>query len=510
MIFELDTKSQLIKNDDYWKMCIGSCHAYTALREDYRQMLEQCKKEIGFNYIRFHGIFSDSMCVLKQSLTGEYILSFTNVDKIFDYLLSINMKPFIELGFMPSCLRSNNETIFHYKANVSPPKDEKIWIWLIESFVEHLINRYGLNEIRSWYFEVWNEPNLGKESGIKGGRFWSGSIDDYFRLYTITANAIKKIDTKIRVGGPATSNNALIPEMIEYCKKSNTPIDFITTHHYPTDVVLGYGVEDSQNFTKAFNSVDWDDKESLGKLINEYTTFQSHIWEKVDRGVLTDMAKRAKKEAQGLPLIYTEWSSLSGIESDGSFGASFILKTIQDNMGLVDGYSYWTFSDIFEEKGTPNCAFHGGFGLLTQDGIKKAPYNAFVLLNKLGDQKYISTFSQDTIDAYFFKNTFTNTIQALIINHQSLLHDIQPHNILLKLKGEKIISKADIYRLDDNHANALTCWKDMGCPQYLDTQQKYALMSASELKRQSIEVVNNAITITIPKQGAALVNFYIQ
>lgn len=103
MQFTFDTTSETTRTDDYWKFCIGSCHAATALREDYRQMLKQCKQELGFKYLRFHGLFNDDMSVLRKSLTGEYIMSFSNIDNIFDFLLSIGMKPFVEIGFMPEC-----------------------------------------------------------------------------------------------------------------------------------------------------------------------------------------------------------------------------------------------------------------------------------------------------------------------------------------------------------------------------------------------------------------------
>lgn len=360
--------------------------------------------------------------------------------------------------------------------------------------------------MRKWYFEIWNEPNLCKESGFKGGRFWSGSKEDYFRLYTITVNTIKAIDNKLRVGGPATSNNAWIPDMLDYCENSSTPIDFVTTHHYPTDIVLGYGVEDSQNFVTAFNNA--ETKDELQKILGEYLTFQSGTWEKVDRGVLTEMTKRAVSECRGLPLYYTEWSSLSGLDSDGPFGASFIAKTIEDNMGLVSGYSYWTFSDIFEEKGMPNCAFHGGFGLMTLDGIRKAPYNAFKLLAKLGDNRYENIYRNGNVDIYSFENSENNCLQILAINHNSLMHDIKEENITIQIKNAKLLNIADVVRVDNDNSNPLKVWQDMGHPQYLSTAEKLALHAASELQTKQIDVKNNSLNILIPPQGIVLVTLY--
>lgn len=503
-----DTTEKVSPTDEYWRFCIGSCHAATALREDYRKMLRTCRNELGFKYLRFHGLFCDDMCVIRRSLTGEYVLSFVNIDSIFDFLLSIGMKPFVEIGFMPECLKSKDETIFHYKANVTPPADEELWAQLVENFVRHMIDRYGRDEVRSWFFEIWNEPNLGKESGFKGGRFWSEGKEEYFRLYTITVKAIKGVDPALRVGGPATSNNAWIPDMLDYCEKSGTPIDFVTTHHYPTDIVLGYGVEDSANFVTAFNTA--DSKSKRLDIIKDYLTFQHDIWKKVDRGVLTQMTKRAVSECRGLPLYYTEWSSLAGIQSDGEFGASFILKTIQDNSNLVKGYSYWTFCDIVEEKGMPDSEFHGGFGLMTVNGVRKAPYNAFKLLASLPEMRYEKTFSCGTVDIYFFTDSERSLYRILAVNHNSLLHDISEEKIKISVSGAKLLAEADIVRLDQCHGNALARWREMGSPAYPSKKQLLELHAASCLVREKTELVDGALEFALPPQGAALITLYPQ
>lgn len=510
--FSLNINSEKHKIDRYWERVVGSCHAATALRADWREQLERAHRELGFEYVRFHGIFNDDMSVVKKNLLGtEYILSFTNIDNIFDFLLSIGMKPFIELGFMPEALASGDQTIFHYKGNITKPQDPERWAWLIDSFVRHLIERYGRGEVRQWFFEVWNEPNLGGED-LPGGSFWAGSMEDYFQLYKITAQAIKAVDSTLRVGGPATSNNAYVTETVEFCRKNNVPIDFISTHHYPTDVVLGYGVENSQNFIARLMETDPNDFEAVKKLSEDYSVFKKTLWEKVDRGVLTQMAKRAVEEAQGLPVYYTEWSSLSGIASDGAFGASFIAKTLMDNMGLVEAYAYWTFSDIFEESGMPSHAFHGGFGLLTLQGVPKAPYRVYQLLHKLGGEMFTASYNEGTVDIFAFYKTESRAVQLLAVNHHSLLHPIESEEITLRLEGVNT-SHADILRVDDDHANALAAWEAMGSPEYLDEGQKFALMAASALKREDLTLSAKdgatELKLTLPPMGTALITVYL-
>ena len=512
--FVLDIHSPARPVERYWELCVGSCHAATALREDYRAQLRRCSTELGFQYVRFHGLLDDDMSVMVKSRTGnDYILSFTNIDSIFDFLLSIRMKPFVELGFMPECLKSSDDTVFHYKGNISPPNDYTRWEWLIEELIRHLIGRYGRAEVRQWFFEVWNEPNLGGESGVGG--FWAASMEEYFKLYRHTASAIKRVDPALRVGGPATSNNALIPEMVAFCRESGTPIDFISTHHYPTDVVLGYGVEDSLNFAELFHKQDPQKEEERQELAQQYEVFRRELWKRVDRGVVTGMTRRAVQEAQGLPVYYTEWNSLAGLPSDGPFGASFIAKTVMDNMGLVKCYSYWTFTDIFEEGGMPSAAFHGGFGLLTLQGIPKAGYRVYQMLHMLGSRMYEAQLNEETLDVYAMYSEEASAVQLLAVNHHSLQHDIKTQPVRLTLTGfeGRIAVHAELYRVDETHTNALRAWQEMGEPEYLSEGERAKLISASALERENLKLPVEdgrvSLELSIPPMGTALVMVYL-
>ena len=328
--FNLDLTAPARRLDHYWELCVGSCHAATALRADWQEQMTRCHRELGFQYVRFHGLFDDDMNVVQQPIPVPGVplrFCFTYIDVIFDFLLSINMKPFVELGFMPEALASGKNTLFHYKANTTPPKDYDQWGSFIGEFCKHLIERYGRDEVRSWFFEVWNEPNLGGKDSLWA--FWSADKEDYFKLYEVTARALKAQDPGLKVGGPATSNNAWITDMIDFCKKSGAPLDFITTHHYPTDVVLGYGVEDSGTFSNPMEKLNNPQEmaqimaspEKRTAFFQEMGVFRSQVWKYVERGVLTEFTKRARAEAGELPLYYTEWGSLAGIESDGPFGA---------------------------------------------------------------------------------------------------------------------------------------------------------------------------------------------
>lgn len=507
--FTLDINSRTKQLKRYWNLCVGSCHAATALREDYREQLTRCQRELGFRYVRFHGLLDDDMSVLKKTEragTHEevYVVSFTNIDSIFDFLLSINMKPFVEIGFMPGCLRTKDTTVFHYKGYTSRPSSYETWDWLMETFAQHLVERYGLDEVRQWFFEVWNEPNLGGPDSPHG--FWSDTEAEYYRLYAHTAKALKRVDGRLKVGGPATSNNSWITPFLTYCKENDVPVDFVSTHHYPTDVILGYGVEDSHNF---FSPKEGESQEEFQERKKDW---HKQLWENVDRGVVTEMTKKAVREASGLPVYYTEWNSLAGLESDGPFGSSFILKTIMDGVDLVEGYSYWTFTDIFEEGGMPYGEFHGGFGLLTLHGVAKTTYRAFELLNRLGEEMYENVYREGTVDVYAVRKEKSSCIQLLAVNHHSLEHAIKEENVSLRLDGFAEPVKVGVTRLDDTHGNALAAWQAMGAPDYATKAQIAALAGASYMQEEQIAFAQKdgsvELELTLPKMGAALVSIY--
>jgi len=501
----------------YWELCVGSCHAATALREDYRRQLEKCHRELGFKYVRFHGLFDDDMSVLLKggnlglgSDSSDYRLSFMNIDSIFDFLLSIGMKPFVELGFMPSALTSGPTTIFHYKGHTSPPDDYGKWQWLIEQFASHCVERYGLDEVRQWFFEVWNEPNLGGPEAPMG--FWGGTMEEYFRLYEYAARGLKAVDPRLRIGGPATSANSWIPEFLEFCRSNDVPVDFVSTHHYPTDDIIGLALDEFLSVRKKAQAGEVD-QAAVAEAMAKMAEVRNNAWKKVPRGTLTEMAKKAKSEAGDLPLYYTEWNSLAGLPSDGPFGASFIVKTILDNVGLVEGYSYWTFSDIFEEGGMPHKEFHGGYGLLTLHGVPKAPYRAFELLHKLGTELYDHVYTDGTVDIYAIHKAESGSVQLLAVNHQSLLQDINAEQVSVKVEGLPSFVKATIERVDEHNGNALRRFNELGAPDYINNAAVlHDLISASYTKAEPIDAkFENGVcelTLDLPEQGIALVTLY--
>lgn len=455
----------------FWEHTVGSDHAPMGLRADWQQQLTRCHHELGFTYVRFHGLLSDDVGTVVRS-KDALLYSFFNIDQVFDFLLSIGMKPFVELSFMPSALASGNRTVFNYKANVTPPTDYKQWSALINRLVVHWVDRYGKNKVRDWFFEVWNEPNL--------KAFWTGTQRDYFKLYKYTAEAIKKVDESLPVGGPATAKSEWIEEFVDFCERNKVPADFISTHQYPTD---------------AFGSDEQDTEVQLYKS---------------QRGIMRQQAQDTRRRSGGRPVYYTEWNSSSNPRDplhDEPYAAAFAVSTIMEAKTLVEGYSFWTFSDIFEENYFPSIPFHGGFGLLNLHGIPKPTYRAFQLLHQLGNKQWLVDGLHETVDCFVVGNGAGLAI--LLTNHTTPGHSIETEDINLRLDHAPRPLSANIQRIDAEHANPKLMWEEMGQPEYLTRKEIDQLVEASQLvkERQSFKYRDNAIFIKakLPAHAVALI-----
>jgi xylan 1,4-beta-xylosidase len=471
--FSSDLSGPATELPHFWEHTVGSGHATLGLRADWQAQLKRAHDDLGMQHVRFHGILGDDMGTLVSE--GDTLFySFFNTDQIFDFLLSIGMKPFVELSFMPSALSSSDQTIFHYRANVSPPKDHAQWAVLIRRLVRHWVDRYGLGEVRQWFFEVWNEPNL--------TAFGSGKQSDYFELYRYTVEAIKGVDKMLKVGGPATAANAWIDDFLNFCKGNDLPADFISTHHYPTD---------------AFGKPGDDTEAQLAAST---------------RSVLREQTRAVRKKAGNLPVYYTEWCTSSNPRDfmhDDPYAAAFIVKTILEAHGLVQGYSYWTFSDIFEENYFPSVPFQGGFGLLNIHGIAKPSYRAFQLLHELGTQMLPVEGNHKTVDAWFVRGDQRSTL--VLTNFALPRHPIQTEQVSFALTSAKSSTIASIQRIDLEHANAKRHWQQLGEPEYLSAAAVDELKELSELRSEPLPLAGKdgtlSIEVSMPPQSVAAIHF---
>ena len=340
--------------DRYFAKCIGAGRAAEVMRHEAYEQLRTVQSECPFEYIRFHGLFHDEMGIVNRREDGTLFFNFQYVDILFDSLLDIGIRPVVELGLMPGELRSGDETVFWWKMYKTPPKDYGEWARVVEALVRHVTARYGKAEIDKWFFEVWNEPD-------HPSFFHSDDrMNDYFKLYESAARAVKRVDSDYKVGGPATAGLRWFPEIIAFCRENEVPLDFISGHYY---CLKG----------------DFDPDGKVRIVMNDHSYLAGTINQ---RGLYC--------HTEGYPLYMTEWSASYSSRDpvhDSYFSAPFVLEIIKQCEGNADMLSYWVYTDIFEEVGIGPKPFHGGFGLINTQSLKKPTFHSFRMLAELGDDE---------------------------------------------------------------------------------------------------------------------------
>ncbi|MGN6270941.1 MAG: GH39 family glycosyl hydrolase [Sphingomonas sp.] len=434
--------------DRFYDLSVGSDYPGTLIRADSQAQLKTAVDELGFRYLRFHAIFHDVLGTVKI-VDGKTVYDWTGIDKLYDDLLSKNIRPFVELGFTPDALKTSDQTIFYWKGNTSHP-DPQGWQALIRAFVTHLEARYGPAEVRRWYFEVWNEPNL---SG-----FWEGADQQaYFRLYDSTARTIKAVDPVLQIGGPATAGAAWVPEFLKHAAAAHVPVDFVTTHSYGVDG--GFLDEEGKSDTKLSANPD--------AIIDDVRKVRGEI---------------AASPFPNLPLYFTEWSTSytpRDAVHDSYISAPYILSRLKGVEGLVQGMSYWTYSDLFEEPGPPTAPFEGGFGLLNPQGIRKPAYFAYKYLNALNGREIA------TDDAQVMATSDGGGAAVLLWDWQQPKQAVSNRPFYTRLMPSTPAPAAHIafahlppgnyrlrqYRVGYRHNDAYSAYIDMGRPKSLSPDQ---------------------------------------
>lgn len=501
-----DTGQKLIP---YWRKLTSFTRAAEGLRAEWRLQLQELQREIGFDYIRFHGIFSDEMMIYQTSPTGAVSYNWTYVNDLIDNLLANDIKPFVELSFMPSSLRSSSQTMFWWRANVSPPKDMGKWQDLVRALVKHLINRYTLQEVKSWYFEVWNEPEL-------EFLFWAGTKEDYFEFYLATVLAIKEISLHIKVGGPSITHQALkdsswLEDFLLYCKKGEIPLDFVSLHIYPEQFPE---MDESHHLASQFS-----DASALAMMPRIYYgpdhTRQSMI-----------TAREKIKNILGyLPELYiTEWNASAhprNLIHDTAFAAAYIIHNAVQCIGLADMLCYWTFTDINEEIPLGISHFHGSFGLINKDGIKKSSYFAYYLLSKVGktmlDQGDHHLITKDDTGVQVLAYNFTYFNHLFMAGDTSLLSHLDRYQVYedrpaleIKVMVEDLTGHYKItrYRLNQRYGSAYDQWLQMGAPEEMTAREINYLKNSSHPQITIDRVIlkeKYETIITLPVHGVELI-----
>ncbi len=470
---------------------VGTCagRVNEGLRTSWVEQLRLSKEQCGFQYLRMHDLFNDDMCIYFEKPDGRVVYNWQYVDEVYDRMLEIGVRPFVELSFFPKGIDKDGGKLQMWYRNRVSYDESKMpkWRALVKAFCQHVVDRYGLDEVRQWYFEVWNEPNL--DFG-----FFDGTKSQYFNLYKVTAEAVKSVDGQLRVGGPATSNfiadrrhegertdnqksvfypqeeinkqqwkGVWIEEFLDYCARNEVPVDFVSCHAYPTDYALDPVTKHGKDAIRYVHSLR-DDLKWARDVIRQsaYPQAELHI---------------------------TEWSTSPNSRDrmhDLLPPAAYIIKANLENAGGANSIMYWTFTDIFEEKGGGEEIFHGGFGMINFQGIVKPSFHAYRMMNQLGD---LQVYNADPL--VVTRCSVTGRVSALAYNYPQEYEDAVPSmrnlgnymdasakDIDITLKGLTPHQAFILETLDKGHGNAFDAWQEMGAPHSPTREQTAALKEA--------------------------------
>ena len=453
----------------FWEEMFGSGRAVLTMRDSYRRDMREVKQITNFHYVRFHAVFHDEVGIYNEDDKGQPQYNFSYVDQIYDHLLANGVRPFVELSFMPKKLAAKEILhAFWYKPNVAPPKDYAKWDDLITQFTKHLVDRYGLQEVSQWYFEVWNEPNLD---------FWGGEPRQasYWELYDHTVKAIKNVNPTLRVGGPSTAQAGWADDFIKHCADNHVPVDFVSSHVYGND-----------------------------KSEDVFGTHESIPRDQMVCRAVKKVHDQIKASAMPkLPLIWSEFNASYMNEppvTDSSYMGPWLADTIRQCDGIVDSMSYWTFSDVFEEQGVVKTPFYGGFGLIAADGIPKPAFNAFKLLHQLGEER----IALDSNSALVTRKKDGSLVIA-VWNYAPPEKEGAAKTVTLKFKGTQP-TQAQVSVVDPQHGDIHPAYEAMGSPRYPTQVQLKDLRKAAELAAPETHALSHGeLTLTLPSYALALV-----
>jgi xylan 1,4-beta-xylosidase len=429
--------------------------------EDFAEALRLARKELGAERVRAHAILHDQLGVYREE-DGEAVYDFSGIERVYDRLLETGLDPVVELSFMPRDLAANPEaTVFEYRGIISPPHDWDRWAELCGRLAARLVDRYGIDEVARWGFEIWNEANLEV--------FWTGTQAEYFRLYDVAARAIKDVDERLLVGGPSSAAAGWIVDFLDFVVDSGSPLDFVTTHTY--------------------GNVPLDVREPL----------------KV-RGL------------DDVEIWWTEWGASpthNNELSDLVWGAPYVLHGMKSVQGRAEALAYWVVSDHFEELGRPSGLLHGGFGLLTVGNLRKPRWWALVLAERLGTELVELELAGDgagsLVDGWATRKE-DGSVEVLLWNgtlnqRQASGDPLLGREIRVRVEGLAGARYGlSLARIDDAHSNLLRDWRRSGdWPSADEWEELRGRDRLDEEELGEVDAASGALetTLALPMPGVA-------
>ena len=509
---------------------------YTYMKDGVKLLGELQKLSYTPVYVRAHNMLTsgDGEAALKWGSSNAYtedskgkpVYDWTIVDKIIDTYVFLGMKPLVEIGFMPEALSSKPQPYRHYWTPdtpykeiflgwTHPPKDYDKWRELVYQWVKHSIERYGQREVESWYWEVWNEPDIA---------YWSGTFEEYCKLYDYAADGLKKALPTARIGGPhstdprnQSANDFLrkflthVSEGVNYATgQKGSPIDYIGFHAKGAPRVvdghvrMNIGVQ-LLNISKGFEVVaGFPSLKHLPIIIGESDP----------EGCAACSEDYHPQNAYRNGTMYSSYTAASfarKYELARQWGVNFL--------GAVS----WSFE--FEDQ-----KWFAGFRDLSTNGVNKPVLNVFRMFGLM--KGYIAETTSTTlltadvmtrnsvrdapdVNALASISANERTAAVMIWNYHDDDLPADPEHITLRIRGLPSIQTRKVllthYRIDNQFSNSYEVWKAMGRPQNPTKEQINTLEQSGQLQMYTspeyVDVTNNGLRISfdLPRQGVSLI-----
>jgi xylan 1,4-beta-xylosidase len=434
-------------------------------RADVLDHLRMARDELGVRHVRAAAMYSPELCVWDYDLADwrkreerSKRANWQFVDIALEGLLALGLKPIYTTCFTPVGMTDDRVAKCWPDENpTGMPRDLAQWQDFVAGGIRHHIERYGIEEVRSWYFECWNEPNL------RPG-FFGGTQDDFFRLWSATWRAIKSVNPDLRFGGPSTARSEWIPAFLDFTSKDRTPPDYLITHVYnndseneplsPFDGPASHKVKDSPHFAS---------------------------------GVIRGLRKALDQRAWKGEVQWNEWGRswfLHDLLRETALEPAFIVKTMAQNSQEADAFAYWCLSDVYNQCGIQSSEFQGNYGMLSLHGLRKPAWMAHQLLNRLGAERVPVSGGNELFGALATRD---GDKAAALVYAYPQQYDAAPVRIEVRIAWP--FGRRALTRLGAEENNIIATWKGMGAPAYPTSVQLARLRALNTLQPASAEAL---------------------
>ena len=457
------------------------------VRTDVREHLRMARDELGVRYVRACAMYSPELRVWTHSLPDwrmkaaerPHGANWQNVDLGIENLLELGLKPIYTTCFMPAAFTDATATCWPDRNPVGMPRDLDQWSTFVADGLRHHVARFGLEEVRSWYFECWNEPNL--------GGFFAGSRDDFFRLWSATWKAVKSVDAGFRFGGPSTARGEWLSEFLDFTAGDGTSPDYLISHVYNND-------SESQPLSPFDGPASHRVKDS------------PHFSTGVIRGVRRELTQRGWAGE----VHWNEWGRSwfpHDPAKEGPLEAAFVVKTMAEVAGEADAFAFWCLSDVYDQVGYQSAEFQGNYGMCSLHGLRKPAWKAHQLLQRLGTFRLPVDGGGPLHDAIATRSPAG--VQVLVWRYPEQV-GVAGSSDTVEVELPAGPGAVTVWRIGEEENSTVARWRAMGAPAYPTASQLAELRAMDHLqpaRDQAVvdEGLRRRVRFTLECPGVALI-----